>query len=393
MDEIEQLIETISTSDDLKSEEVVKHLVAIGIPAVPAVIDAIRARSEVATWKLCKVLLQIRHPNIVPVMIKLIHEQNRDLALTAFQNLKLSKDLRALQPLCEYLLDSENPETRRSLAAEALGELKEPKVIGVLLKVANSILSEPDIAPAIKRLPLPIDAEIDESLLRIVLSIVTALPKLGNHKMTSIAISLIYYHNSDVYSDDEIIRTQAAKGLQYTVGPGVFTAIHEALGDAYYEVRLNAVDAMFYLGVKESISELILRIDDENSIVSNRALVRLRDLTGIKFNDDIQVKELQEWWKQNHKKYNTGICYRLGKPIWLPNFFALLEKPLWRAHIIQELQIITGLDFGFNRYIPEEVQNNLLNQVKMWWEEECNQFEVGCLYKYGHKQNIHSIYN
>jgi hypothetical protein len=278
------------------------------------------------------------------------------------------------------------------LAAEALGELGDPRAIEVLLNVSNHILSEPDIAPAIGGLPLPEDVEVDESMLRLLLSVAIALAKLGNHTMASIVISLLHYNSSDVYSDDEMIRTQAARALQYIVGSGIFRALQDALHDAYDEVRLNAIDAIFYLGIRDAISELILCVNDESTRVSEHVLTRLGDLTGKRFEDAVQLEDLQMWWSQHEKEYDSGICYRLGKPLWLPDVIALLKKKLQKSQVIQELQIITGLDFGYSPHVAVKSQTAVLKRAQAWWEQEGGHFEAGSLYKYGYKQDTRALF-
>lgn len=391
MDEIKSLISQ-ALRKGARAQKAIARLVDMGIPAVPAIVDAIRAREKDPTWNLRKILLQIRDPDIVPIFIELIEDQNSNLVLTAFEALGRFKDARAFDPLTNCLLDPTKRETRRSQAAEALGELGDQRAIEKLLSVAREIVQQPDVAPAIKEYPISEGVEIDESSLRLVLSIAIALAKLGNHEMAAVVTALVRYQSNDVYSDDEVIRTQAAEALHYVVGPGALSALRDALRDDYSEVRVKSIDAVFYLGVKEGINELMQCVDDENSSVSNNAIVRLGDLTGESFDHNIGAGELQQWWRLYEGTYSTGICYRSGKPIWLPDVIALLETPRWRDQVVRELRILTGEDFGYNPYAPAEDQDDLLKRTQVWWETEGHRFEAGCLYKYGRKQDIQSIF-
>jgi HEAT repeat protein len=390
VDEIQRLVE-LTLVGGTKSEKSAAQLASIGMKAIPAVIDALRTKSKDTTQVLSKVLLLIHHPDMAQVLLNLINEEKSDLALTAFWALKLLKDPRTLQPLSSYLLDSTKHDTRRSLAAEVIGELGDPQAASILLEVVNGILRKPDVTPVLKGRPLSQDVEIDEGILRVVIAISVALAKLGNHEMAPVVISLLHYRSSNVYSDAEVIRTQAAGALKYVVGLGVFSALQGALRDDYDEVRLKAIDAMFYLGVKEAVNELILSLNDASSMVSELALIRLGDLSGEIFKNDMSVAELKVWWKRHEKKYNTGVCYRLGKPIWLPDVIALLKQAHLRDQIVRELQIITGFDFGYNPHISAKKQKNLLKQAQAWWDRKGHHFESGSLYKYGHKQDIYSL--
>ncbi|HLK97693.1 MAG TPA: HEAT repeat domain-containing protein [Hymenobacter sp.] len=84
----------------------------------------------------------------------------------------------------------------------------------------------------------------------------------------------------------------ATEALQYVVVPGMFPTLQAALHNEDHKVRLAAVDAVFYLGIKEAIPELIACVQDESSIVRNNVWVRLYDLTGTWLKDDIQTNEL-----------------------------------------------------------------------------------------------------
>ena len=385
MEKILQLIKQIDT-DDQTAENAVVQLVSIGMPSVPAVINAIRAHPG-SPWRLCEVLRQIHHPDIVPILIELLQEEDTDLVITAFQALGQSKDQRALQPLLDALSG-----LSESMATKALGELGNPQAVEGLLKVAQEILNKPHVSQAIEG-KLDIDEEdFDDSPLRFLPEVIIALAKLGNYEMAHIVIPLTRYQSEDVYSDAEIIRTNATKALQYVVLPGMFPALQAALHDDYNEVRLQAVDAVFYLGIKEAIGELIACVQDESSVVVNNVLVRLHDLTGTWFKDDVQTDELQEWWKQQQTNYEGGVCYRLGKPLHLPDVIALLEEPNQRKPIIQELKIIAGVDFSLNVRFESQGQDELVQRALQWWQQEGHRFEDGCLYKYGYKQDIKNIF-
>jgi HEAT repeat protein len=385
VEKILQLIKQIDT-DDQTAENAVVQLVSIGMPSVPAVINAIRAHPG-STWRLCEVLRQIHHPDIVPILIELLQEEDTDLVITAFQALGQSKDQRALQPLLDALSG-----LSESMATKALGELGNPQAVEGLLKVAQEILNKPHVSQAIEG-KLDIDEEdFDDSPLRFLPEVIIALAKLGNYEMAHIVIPLTRYQSEDVYSDAEIIRTNATKALQYVVLPGMFPALQAALHDDYNEVRLQAVDAVFYLGIKEAIGELIACVQDESSVVVNNVLVRLHDLTGTWFKDDVQTDELQEWWKQQQTNYEGGVCYRLGKPLHLPDVIALLEEPNQRKPIIQELKIIAGVDFSLNVRFESQGQDELVQRALQWWQQEGHRFEDGCLYKYGYKQDIKNIF-
>jgi hypothetical protein len=331
-------------------------------------------------------LHQIHHPDLIPVLIGLLQDESSDLAITAFEVLGQSRDQRALQPL----LDALSSHLTDFLAIPALGELGNPQAIKPLLKVAEEILQEPNVSLVIEG--KPVHEDFYEVPLTLLPKIIIALAKLGNYEIAPLAIPLTHYHAHTHSSEEKDIRITATEALQYVVVPGMFPALQAALHNEDHEVRLEAVDAVFYLGIKEAIGELIACIHDESSVVVNNVLFRLHDLTGVWFNDDDQVSELQQWWSQHQNQYESGVCYRLCKPLNLPDVIALLKEPNQGKPVIQELKIITGVDFGLNLCFQSQAQDELVKRTLQWWHKEGHRFEDGCLYKYGYKQDINNIF-
>jgi HEAT repeat protein len=178
MEEISQLIQEMS-ADEASAEKAIAKLVSIGMPSVPEIIDAIRSGSE-TRWKLSEVLLQIRHPDLVPVFIELLQEENTDLVVIASEGLGQSQDERALQPLLNILSG-----WRQFGAVKALGELRNPQAVEPLVKVAKEILNQPSVSQAIEG-TLDIDNEdFDESLVEFLPTIIIALAKLGNYEISA----------------------------------------------------------------------------------------------------------------------------------------------------------------------------------------------------------------
>jgi HEAT repeat protein len=375
------------------AEIAAEKLVARGVSSISHIIAAVRSSSDIEAWQLSKVLFQIRDPDIVPIYVDLINDKNLNLVLPAIRVLGWSRDSRALLPLTTYLADIEKGSTRRSLAVDALGELGYGEAISSLIQAKNKILEDSTIAALIKGEPLQDDQDIDESDLSLLLSLAVALAKLGDHSMTPVVLALTHYRSADVYSDDQIVRTKAADALKYVVAPGLWRAMVDALQDEDYEVRMKVTDAMFYLGAKEVIEKLIAKTDDENSHVRENALIRISDLTGVSIDRDTNRVNLEKWWRNEEQRFSTGVCYRMGKPIRLAEIIELLATPRWRRQITQELQVVTGNDFGFSAYVSPKFQGEVLERARKWWVREGGKYEEGQLFKYGHKQDITSVFD
>ncbi|MEQ9358014.1 HEAT repeat domain-containing protein [Coleofasciculus chthonoplastes] len=374
MNKIENLIENVK-KNDAEASASTSSLVQLGVTAVPSIISAMRESSTREARNLRQVIFHINNPEIVPLMIPLLNEENTYLRSTAFKMLGKLKDRRALQPLINQLMDVENLESARTWAANALGELQDSQAIEQLLRVVEQTLEQDEL----------------KYHYNFVISTIVALAKLGDQQKASLIISL-------AREEDSIIRIEAVKALKHIVAPGLFSVLKEALHDQITEIRRDAMDAMFYLGVKEVIRELIFCVEDENSDLSQEAIYKLHGLTGEGLDDNQKIEELEKWWDEYKNELVGNVCYRLCQPIWLPNVIKVLEnnqhKPNKQSQLIQELYIITGKNFA--EFSPKlSVEHDDLNSVvvcaKTWWQQEGNRFEPGCLYKYGQKQDIHCI--
>lgn len=382
--DITRLIQATKDGDQV-AENAAARLISIGMPAIPGIIEAIR-RNQGATWLLSEALTQIRHPELVPVWVKLLQEENSDLQTAAFNALGLSGDERALQPLLDALSD-----WRQNMAISALGVLGNPGAIGKLLEVAREILNEPFAIDVIEGKPGISEEDFDRDELRTLLNVVLALIELGNYEIAPMAVPLAKYSGSGMDANAFYIRKQAVTALQHVVLPGVFSALQGALRDSDAEVRLAAVDAVFYLGIKEGIGELIACLQDDDPMVLNNVFVRLHDLTGECFKEDATPEELKGWW-QHQSMYDHGVCYRLGKPLYLPDIIVLLADQRKWLPVSKELKAMTGKDFGFLPKLPNYSGKSLMARVLKWWEAEGHRFERGALYKHGCKQDMELIF-
>jgi HEAT repeat protein len=286
--------------------------------------------------------------------------------MTAFEAIGRARDPRALGPLLDFVSNPENRDARRSLAADALGELGDAQAIAPLLQV--------------------VDGASEVRSFELALSAVIALAKLGDHSRAAVPLGL------SAHTKDPSIRPRVAQALQYVIGPGLFSALQEMVRDKQVEVRLHTIDALFYLGVKESIAELITLANDKSPVVSTMSRARIADLSGEDFPDYIRVRDLRGWWKTNQDRFTQGVCYRLGERIWLPNIIALLAEPNMRERTVAELRMITGFDFGLDPLASIREQDDLLRNARAWWDKRgAGSFKSGHVYKYGYEQVVSDV--
>jgi hypothetical protein len=380
MNEIAELLQT-ATINDVAGKEAANELIVKGGPSVAtAVLETIQTTTVQGYLPLYDVIPQLNSSEIILVLLDYLLRPNLNLSAlqVIFRTLGQSKNKTALQPIIAYLEDKNNRNTFRVLAAEALGELRFNEAIVPLQNVTQ---------------------EGDEyDLFALPLAAIVALAKLGNDEKASIAVSLANFepdqndpdYDPD-YDDSSIIRINAIAALQHVVAPHAFEALQHANQKGLSQTRQEVIETMFYLGVKQVIPELIGLVEDDHYDVANNALVRINDLTGQQFTQDVTKQELFMWWDKHQAEYAENTCYRLGKPVWIPDIIALLAQKFRQDEIIKELRIITGQDFDPKPYIQMQTQYALMQIAQKWWEREGHNFERGALYKYGYKQDITKI--
>lgn len=371
MESVEQLVE-LANQGISANPAAVQQLVALGVSAMPAILDTIRANARPSIVPFDSIILQIHDREMVPILARLVHEQNPNLVIVAFEALAKSQDRRALPILLNCLIDTDEFETRRALAAQALGDLGYSGAIESLLKVTNEAR--------------------DEEMFKLALAAVSALAKLGNHETAHVAVSLADYQEPDAdpaYDDSEIIRLAAVTALQHVVAPGMLATLQKSLQASSSEIRHSAVDALFYLGTKSCISQLAMPNEDDDLYILNHKHFRFRDLTGCPLDEDAPM-DVQVWWQDNQHLFEEQICYRQGKPLWIHTLIDLLDQGHNSVMIFDELYIITGVNFPVS-FKNVRDQDELIMHVKHWWKQNNHRFEPGSLYKYGYKQDISII--
>lgn len=392
IDELNKLIGIIRENGACV-QTAITNLFAFGNEAVQPIIEEVRQSPLNRIRVFTQILLAVSQRDLVSVMGPLLDDDHVNLELTAYEGLAQSKDILALPLLLGKLADGSRSDFRRSLAARALGELGFTCARTSLIEVVHEVLG-----PAIDRTSLmqliSSSDEFDEDRLRLVLEIAIAMAKLGDHELLSVPVAILACRSGQ---DNRTIRAEAARAFQYIVGPGLFPSIQEALHDDAPEVRLEAIDAIFYLGVKESISELVFLTQDNDEEVAEKAkssILKLADkwLNGSEYVECMSTEEFQEWWSHTQDNFDASVCYRLGEPMRLFRVTELL-KPQAYLEILRELLIITGQDFSvfpFSSFEEQTIQSR--RKAERWFEGRSHLFEPGHLYKYGFQQDLSRIF-
>jgi len=342
------------------SEAAAQALVEHGAEAVEPILAALKHSKGSSALRLEGVLSQVAGPDAIPKLANALETDEIELFLGAVRTLGRTRDHRALAPLAGYLTDPKKLEGQRALAAEAIGELGEPGGIEPLL----SVLEEAE----------------REWLPRLQIAAIVAFAKLGNHEH---AASLIALFKTE---DDPTVQVHAAEGLSYLVAPGLFDALVHGLSNDVSEIRRSVLRALSYLGAREAIPVLLDAAGDEDPDVANDALVRFADVTGAAYFNPDQLADARAWWESSASEFQSGICYRLGKPIRVSDVIARVGGRRRRA-ALAELKVITGMDFSAPWYAPE-AERDERGRAEAWWRENGHRFEAGQLYKFGYRQEL-----
>jgi len=397
--DISKLIAEADSSEQERAEDALQELINLEIDAVQPIVEALnQAKPFGSRSRLNDVLLKVNDPEIVPLLVSSLDAKNIDLSMTAFEVLGHSGDERALSPLIERLVSSEQTSTRRRQSVHALGELGEQGAVEPLLNVASSILNElDDLDTALERLLQEVEEEWDVDSLRLIITIATSLAKLGNHLLASIVVDLTRFNPEeselDELDDMQIVRAEAAQALCHTVGSGMLPALQKAVREGNIETRDSALEALFYLGLPESIETLLSRTDDSSNQVANNALIWFNRLTGTDFEPfEDELADVHSWWDDHRSEYASGVCHRLGKPLSVEDVIEQLRVPNSTPDIVRELYIITGKDLSRN--LRGSRQNEeLFTLGQRWWNSQPEErFICGKLYKHGREQDLALVF-
>lgn len=370
--EIPALVEAAAGGTVEEAARAAARLAEIGMPAFGPVVEAVR-RSSGPSEALSSALLRMRGPEVTAALTGLLDERDPFLPSLAAEALGRAGEAGAVQPLLDLYRHELKSDSARAAAALALGELGDLSVVPELLKTAREIAES---------------ARLEERA-ALVCAAAAGLAKLGNQDLAETVATL-------ALSTDSQVADEAAFALKHVVGRGLFPALRKARRSTMTEARQEALRAIYYLGISESIAELISYVkdgDDSAPDLVYDAIRYLHDLTGQDFEWSIDPAELRKWWKQNGAQFSPGVCYRLGRPFDLNDLAELLaatEAPRLKERL-DELHVITGEEFGLDPSRPVEEQPEVAERAREWLRENAGSYERGAVYRYGYKQSLEQV--
>ncbi|MFL6332159.1 MAG: HEAT repeat domain-containing protein [Pyrinomonadaceae bacterium] len=371
---IPELIEAATRGTREESAAASARLAEIGLPALGPVVEALR-QSPPYSEALRDAIRRMGRRETAPALAGLLKESDSMLTLVAAQALASSGDARAVEPLLELFKDEDAFSAARGQAALGLARLRAEQAV-------------PDLLATLQRVARGRKDRESASLIR---QTVVALAMLGNQEGAATAIALARHR-------DHAVKDEGAKALRHVVGRGLFPVLRATRRRKSTDARQEALAALFLLGLRESIEELLSYVeggDNSAPYLIDAAVGRLSDLTGEAFKWNVKPPELREWWRQHEAQFDPHVCYRLGRPIDLADFVELLatDEPNERGRLLAELQIITGEEFGLDPFRPAGEQKGVAERARAWLRENAGGYERGAVYKYGHKQSLEHVFD
>lgn len=361
MADIDELIR-LARQPDPAGAEAQRALGREGVAALPRLADAIRTAEPPEKVRLGQAFLRIPPAGAEEVLLSVLDDPDTELRTSAYTALGLTGAQAAVEPLAARLLDGNRDESEQAWAAGALGALGQTE----------------GLAPLRLRLSQLEQADEIEYRATVTIALISALGMLGDHTHADLLRRL--YEGSDL-----IKKLEAVKAMKGVVFPGILRLLNEILGNEMEEpeIRMDALEALYFVGLVESIEFLVNRAGDADEQIAARARLRLEMLAGRSFSD---AAAATQWWAGNSAQFDAQNSCRFGKPILIAELIERIQEPggIW-LDIIAEIRLLTGQSFGLSSYtwLQEAERDEVRARIEAWWSENAARFEPGGLYKHG----------
>ncbi len=259
-----------ATKDEDKSVRrwAVDVLGEIGDPqSVPALLQALNDEDVFVRRKAAEVLGEIGDPQAIPGLVRALGDEDEEARRSADKG--LSKIGAPAIPALLQALKEENWRVRWT-AAEALGEIGDPQSVPALLqalkgenffvyiRVQGALLEIG--APAVPALLRTLEGE--DKLLRSAAA--EALGEIGDPRAVPALLQVMT-------DEDKSVRRSAAEALGKIGDPQAMPALLQAMKDEDEDPRQSAVSALGRLGDPQSVPALLQALNDEEMFVRQKA--------------------------------------------------------------------------------------------------------------------------
>lgn len=304
--QVAPLIEKLTDNDFRVRHDAADAVVKIGSPAVPFLIEALKAESKQVRWRAASALAEIgaEASSAAPSLIAMLHDEDEYIRrIAAYALGKIGPQASSAVPdLIDALQDSDR--NLRMVVAYALGKIGSEASVAV---------------PGLIAMLQDVNAEVR-------LSAATALGRIGAEEKTAVPALIAALQDTDKY-----VRRGAADALgrfgakAKTAVPALITALQ----DKNKYVRLNAASALGRIGIeaKPAIPALIGALQDETVEVRRNAASGLGGIAGV-FQDKAETLSSTELEKDISDLEKALKIVEDPKRQFPEEYIAVVRRPL-----------------------------------------------------------------
>ncbi|MFP1624513.1 HEAT repeat domain-containing protein [Streptomyces sp. 5K101] len=338
----------------------IRRLLGLGATVLDKVVTAF-AVDPYNSPGLAEVIRRNRSPEAVSVHLGNLESDSLPLARYSMEAVGASGNQAAIQHLVEILTDEDRFETRRALAASALGAHADSDVLAALRETVD------------RQAARVAEEEEPQSLL---IKAVVALAKHGDHSRAPLLLEIA--SNPDSEAQEE-----AVQALEVAVTDGMIETLATVSRDPSPIFAVLAAKPLFLLGDLKSYETLQAMAQSDEHDVSQTAMSYLWRLLGTEPRDVDQLNVARREWAPVASAMSRGICYRAGRPVDITQLVETLRHSddTWLiGQLTDELQNRTGIDVqGAILWEQQQELAHLVNERR---------FALGALYRWGHLQEI-----
>jgi len=143
---IKNLIAALSSFDDLRRVKARKELAAIGKPALPYLVEALKDSNHLVRWEAVKALGEIGDPETAPALVKALEDEEFEIRWLAAKGL-VGMNVKGLEPLFQALIQHADSAYLREGAHHVLHDLAKGELRPYL---APLLIALEDFEPAVQ---------------------------------------------------------------------------------------------------------------------------------------------------------------------------------------------------------------------------------------------------
>lgn len=368
----ETLIAAILAGPSVEALPHQESLAAIGAPAIPAIVDGVRANKGPSRRRLAEVVGRIRDPEAVPLLLPLIEDSYTGLALATIQALSHLPDPRAGAPLLKAWAWNDGASLARALVVNNVPDLAAAFRTTLERWLGNT--SDPSRAPEL------MSSAIVASLAVVAPELERAGDTLGFESLHAVAR----------YAGSADTRERAVLSMWRAVGPGCVETLKATLRDPDPQVRQAAAFASYFLGVGALVPDLVqVGVADADETVAATARDAIARIGNMSLTQTAPSPErVTAWFDADGVHLDPDIAWRRGErlhPRTVAAMIAVEPRGPWDRAL--EFEILTGA--GLPHRSSDDTPTDELGALAVAWAlAHAADFVPGAIYREGRRITV-----